>query len=144
MTAVPQRAFAGAQPVATAAVAVNRQQIDSAQITRRASVGPTRESVLGAKFATANRVTAPPAAVMNRQVIAKTTPPPPPVPFAKQQQALAANPGRPLARQDLQKLRPAATAEVARPMVKQNICGPSLAKSDTARCLRLSLDIGPI
>jgi hypothetical protein len=118
VTAVPQRAFAGAQPVARAAVAVNRQQIDAASLTTRAAVAPTRESVLGAKFATANRVTAPPAAVMNRQVIAKTTPPPPPVPFAKQQQAMAAHPGQPLARQDLQKLRPAA-AEVARPMVKQ-------------------------
>jgi len=115
---VPQRAFAGAQPVAHAAVAVNAQQIASASVNARVAVTPTRESVLGAKASTAGHVTAPPAAVMNRQVIAKRTPPPPPVPFAKQQQALAAHPGQPVGRQELQSLRPAGTA-AARPMVKQ-------------------------
>ncbi len=118
VTAVPQRAFAGAQPVARAAVAVNAQQIASAPVTVRAAVAPTRESVLGAKAATANHVTAPPPAVVNRQVIAKTAPPPPPVPFAKQQQALAEHPGQPLARSEVRSLRPAA-AEAAHPMVKQ-------------------------
>ncbi len=118
VTAVPQRAFAGAQPVARAAVAVNAQQIAAAPVSARVAVAPTRESVLGAKAATANRVTAPPAAVMNRQVIAKTAPPPPPVPFAKQQRALEAHPGQPLARSEVRSLRPAAT-EAAHPMVKQ-------------------------
>ncbi len=116
--AVPQRAFAGAQPVGRAAVTVSARDIAAAPVSARAAVAPTRESVLGAKFATANRVTAPPAAVMNRQVIAKTPPPPPPVPFAKQQQALAAHPGQPLAKSEVRSLRPAAT-EAARPMVKQ-------------------------
>jgi hypothetical protein len=115
---VPQRAFASAQPVARTAVAVNARQIAAAPLTTRAAVAPTRESVLGAKAATANHVTAPPPAVMNRQVIAKTTPPPPPVPFAKQQQALAAHPGQPLAKREVQTLRPAATAAAPQPMVK--------------------------
>jgi hypothetical protein len=115
---VPQGAFAGAQPVAHAAVAVNAQQIASASVNARVAVTPTRESVLGAKASSAGHVTAPPAAVMNRQVIAKRTPPPAPVPFAKQQQALAAHPGQPVGRQELQTLRPASTA-AARPMVKQ-------------------------
>lgn len=119
VTAVPQRAFAGAQPVARASVAVSRQQIEAAPVTARAAVAPTRESVLGAKAATANRVSAPPAAVMNRQVVAKATPPPPPVPFARQQQALAAHPGQPLAHQEVQNLRPAATAAAPHPMVRQ-------------------------
>lgn len=118
VTAVPQRAFAGAQPVARNVVAVNAREIAAAPVSARVAVVPTRESVLGARAATANRVAAPPAAVMNRQVIAKTPPPPPPVPFAKQQQALAAHPGQPLARQDLQRLRPAA-AEAPHPMVRQ-------------------------
>ena len=113
---VPQHAFASAQPVAHAAVAVNAQQIASAPVSARVAVVPTQQSVLGAKASTANRVTAPPAAVMNRQVIAKRTPPPPPVPFAKQQQALAAHPGQPLATQEMQTLRPAAAVH---PMVKQ-------------------------
>src|SRR6267378_8275638 len=115
VTVVPQRAFASAQPVARAAVAVNAKQIAAAPLTARAAVAPTRESVLGVKAATANHVTAPPPAVMNRPVIAKTTPPPPPVPFAKQQQALAAHPGQPLAKHEVQTLRPAAAAQ---PMVK--------------------------
>ena len=118
VTVVPQRAFASAQPVARAAVAVNAREIAAAPVSARVAVAPTRESVLGAKAATANHVTAPPAAVMNRQVIAKRTPPPPPVPFAKQQQALAAHPGEPLAKHEVQSLRPAAAA-AAHPMVKQ-------------------------
>ena len=76
MTAVPQRAFAGAQPVARTAVVVNAREIAAAPVSTRVAVNPTREAVLGARASTANRVTAPPAAVMNRQVIAKKAPPP--------------------------------------------------------------------
>ena len=97
---------------------VNAQQIAAAPVSARVAVAPTRESVLGAKAATAGHVAAPPAAVASRQVVAKKTPPPPPVPFAKQQQALAAHPGQPLARSEVQSLRPANTA-AAQPMVKQ-------------------------
>ncbi len=114
---VPQRAFAGAQPVARAAVSVNAQQIASASISARVAVVPTRESVLGAKASTAGHVSAPPAAIQNRQVIAKRTPPPPPVPFARQQQALAAHPGQPIAPREMQSMRP--TGAATRPMVKQ-------------------------
>jgi hypothetical protein len=115
---VPQHAFVSAQPVAKVRVAVSAQQIAAAPMSARVAVAPTRESVLGAKSATAGRVAAPPAAVASRQVIAKRTPPPPPVAFAKQQQALAAHPGQPLARSEVQTLRPAASA-AARPTVKQ-------------------------
>ena len=114
---VPQRTFASAQPVARAAVAVNAQQIASVSVNARVAVAPTHLSVLGANASTANHVTAPPAAVMSRQVIAKQTPPPPPVPFAKQQQALAAHPGQPLPKVELQSLRPTGTAAV-QPAVK--------------------------
>jgi hypothetical protein len=113
---VPQRAFASAQPVAHVAVAINAQQLASAPVSARVAVVPTQQAVLGAKASTAGHVTAPPAAVMNRQVIAKKMPPPPPVPFAKQQQALAAHPGQPVAPRELQSLRP--TGAAARPMVK--------------------------
>ena len=118
VTVVPQRAFAGAQPVARAAVAVNAQQIASASISARVAVAPTQQAVLGAKASTSGHVAAPPAAVMNRQVVAKKTPPPPPVPFAKQQQALAAHPGQPVAAREMQSLRPTGAA-APRPMVKQ-------------------------
>ena len=117
VTAVPQRAFASAQPVAKAAVAVSTQQIAAAPVSARVAVAPTQQAVLGAKAGSANHVTAPPAAVANRQVIAKATPPPPPVPFAQRQQAMAAHPGVPLAKHEVQSLRPATTAAL-HPMVK--------------------------
>ncbi len=129
VTVVPQRTFAGAQPVARAAVAVNPQQIARASISARVAVAPTQQSVLGAKASTANHVTAPPAAVMNRQVVAKRTPPPPPVPFAKQQQALAAHPGQPLAKHEIQNLSPPPAA-AAHPMVK--VAPPGKAATPTA------------
>ncbi len=115
---VPQHAFTSAQPVAKASVAVSAREIAAAPMNARVAVAPTRESVFGGKAATAGRVAAPPAAVANRQVVAKKTPPPPPVPFAKQQQALAAHPGQPLARTEVQTLRPAVSAAAAHPMVK--------------------------
>jgi hypothetical protein len=115
---VPQHAFTSAQPVAKVAVSVSAQQIAAAPMSARVAVVPTHESVLGSRAATVGHVAAPPAAIANRQVVAKKTPPPPPVAFAKQQQALAAHPGQPLARSEVQTLRPAATA-ATRPMVKQ-------------------------
>jgi hypothetical protein len=117
VTAVPQRTFVSAQPVNRARVSVNARDISSAPMTTRVAVAPTRESVLGGRANTANRVTAPPPAVRNRTVIAKHTPPPPPVPFARQQQALAQHPGQPLARHEVQNLRPAGEPQ-AHPMVK--------------------------
>ncbi len=114
VTAVPQNAFASAQPVAKAAVKVTPQQIASAPMVTHAAVVPTRQAVLGAHAATAGHAPAPPAAVMSRPVVAKKTPPPPPVPFAAKQQALAAHPGQPVPKQQLASLRPAA----ARPAVK--------------------------
>src|SRR5580704_17258030 len=59
---VPQRAFVSAQPVAKVAVTVSAREIASAPMSARVAVAPTRESVLGAKAATAGRVAAPPAA----------------------------------------------------------------------------------
>jgi len=117
---VPQHAFTSAQPVAKVAVSMNAQQIAAAPMSARVAVAPTHESVLGARAASVGHVAAPPAAIVNRQVVAKKTPPPPPVAFAKQQQALAAHPGQPLVRSEVQTLRPAAAAAAAaRPMVKQ-------------------------
>jgi hypothetical protein len=118
VTAVPQRTFVSAQPVARAAVAVNAREIATVPVSSTATVAPSRESVLGPSANSPRRNPAPPAAVASRQVIAKATPPPPPVPFARQQQALAAHPGQPLARHEAQTLRPENAPE-AQPMVKQ-------------------------
>ncbi len=116
VTAVPQNIMASAQPVARAAVKVTPQQVAAAPMTAHVAVAPTKAAVLGAKAESAGHVSAPPAAVANRQVVAKKTPPPPPVSFAKRQQALAAHPGQPVAKKEMASLRPAAAA--ARPAVK--------------------------
>ncbi|HEV2399868.1 MAG TPA: DUF6600 domain-containing protein [Candidatus Sulfotelmatobacter sp.] len=110
VTAMPQHAFASAQPVARNAVQVNPRQFRDAPVVSRAAVRPAPQAVLGAHANTAGHVAAPPAAVANRQVIAKTAPPPPPPSFAARQQVLAQHPGQPIPRQELHKLAPVAAA----------------------------------
>ena len=116
VTAVPQQAFASAQPVARSAVAVNARQFSNAPVSARAAVPPARQSVMGARANTANRVSAPPAAIASRQVVAKATPPPPPPSFAQKQQVLAQHPGQPVAPQQMQQMRPQTAAA---PRVRQ-------------------------
>jgi len=96
VTAVPQSAFVGARPVNTAAVAVPANAMARAQVVGTAApVAPERASVLG-RAAPMGRVAAPPAQMADRAVVARNAPPPPPVSFAAKQQALQANPGRPI------------------------------------------------
>ena len=115
--AVQQAAFASARPVQSAAIVVRPEEIRSASIVATAAVVPTRASVsLAAKPGA--RVLQPPAALQSRAVIAKRTPPPPPVPFAKRQEALATNGGRPLDTTQLQQIRKTEPPP-ARPLVRQ-------------------------
>ncbi len=130
VTAVSQRAFTNAQPVASAAVKVDARQIASAPVNSRAAFVPTKSSVLGTSAAPGARIAQPPAAVVSRTVVAKTPPPPPPVSFEKQQQSLAAHPGRPLARTEVQNLRPA-NVPAAQPLVRQAPPGkPAIANTN--------------
>jgi hypothetical protein len=121
VVAVPQRAFASAQPVSRAAVAVNPREVAGASMNARAAVAPTASSVLGVHADTANRVKAPPAAVASRPVVAKAQVPPPPPPFAARQRVLAEHPGQPIPRQEMQRFRPANNvgAGAAPPPVRQ-------------------------
>src|SRR5260370_13050901 len=82
VTAVPQRAFAGAQPVAKAAVAVDSEQLRAAPVSARGTLAPPRQAVLGAKASIANRVTAPPPPGADRQAIDDAAPAPPPSPLS--------------------------------------------------------------
>jgi Family of unknown function (DUF6600) len=116
VTAVPERAFASAQPVARNAVRVNAREVASGPVNVRATVPPARDAVLGVHANTANRVAAPPKAVAARTVIAKATPPPTPASFAARQQVLQAHPGQSVDRTEMRKLRPASAAT---PQVKQ-------------------------
>jgi hypothetical protein len=114
VTAVSATAFTSSRSVATAAVAVNQSQIASATVVTRAAVAPTQNSVLGSSESKPGRAV--PPGLANRPVVAKTTPPPPPVSFERQQVALAAHPGQPLAHNEVETLRP---ADVQHPLVKQ-------------------------
>ncbi len=124
VTAVPQQTFVSAQPVGRAAVHVDAKQVASMQVMSRAAVAPTNNSVLGARANTANQARKPPAAVMQRAIVAKQTPPPAAPTFAARQQALAAHPGQPIARKEMQQMRPASNAAAApRPQIKQAPAG---------------------
>jgi hypothetical protein len=126
VTAVPQQAFAGGQSVARASVPVNREQLAAASVGARVSVAPSRTAVMGVHAQAAVRVAAPPAAVLNRPAIAKVAPPPAPVPFAVKQQAMEAHPGQPLARQEMQRIRPANSP--TQPMVRQVPASANVAR----------------
>jgi FecR protein len=96
VTAVPHDAFVNARPVAASMVKVDQKQIESAPVVHNVPVQPSHASVLGAgRPATVK----PPAAVVNRQVVATRQPTPPRAPL-EQRQAAAPNvrtetPGQP-------------------------------------------------
>ena len=112
VVAVPQQAFASAQSVQRARVQVTPAQLQQVRVVGTAApVVPVRASVLAT---TSNaRVATPPANIVNRPVVAKLAPPPAPVSFAAKQSLLQANPGRPVAPQQLQTLRQQAPANAA-------------------------------
>jgi TonB family protein len=124
VTAVPKATFVSAQPVAAAAVKVAPSAITAAPTVHSAQVAPVRASVMGANKASSVSATStaaasapppkPPPAVVARPVVAKVTPPPPPVAFAQKQQALQANPGKPLDAKAEQTLRAATPPPVVR------------------------------
>ena len=118
VTAVPQRGFAGGQPVSRIAVRVDRRELETASVSSRVAVAPSQTAVLGVHDNRSQHAVAPPRAVFNREVIAKTVPPPAPVSFADKQHDLAAHPGQPVARQEMQRLRPSNVPQ-GQPLVRQ-------------------------
>jgi hypothetical protein len=108
------QAFTSAQSVSRNSVTFDAREVASAPVVATTpAVAPSRQAVLGSgATATAH----PPAALQTRAVVAKTTPPPPPPTFAKQQEAIQANGGRPLAMSQTRQLQPE-TAQ-ARPNIK--------------------------
>jgi hypothetical protein len=104
VTATSHEAFTSAQPVAKNMVKVDAREVASAPVNATApAVVPQQKSVLGAGAAAAVK---PPTSFQNRAVVAKNTPPPPPPSFAKQQEAIHANGGKPLAVSQLHQLGP--------------------------------------
>ena len=132
--AVPAAAFAQSHSVAKAAIPVSKEAIAKAPVTPVAAVAPVQTSVHGG----APRGRRPPAEAQARPVVAKAPPPPAPVPFAAQQRALAANPGKPLDAAALATVKPAApapapavkvvtppTQPAAAPPPKQQVAAPA-------------------
>lgn len=117
ISAVPEEAFRGAQPVDRVAVRVSDRDLGDAGILPRAKVAPTRSSVLGA-FETREGAHVPPQKIVERPVFARTTPAAAPVPFEEQAAALAAHPGEPLRRIEAETLR-SANAQSAHSMIRQ-------------------------
>src|SRR5262249_23515575 len=95
VTATSQATFTSAQNVHNNMIRVNERDINAAPIAPTGpAVVPQQRSVLGAGAEARVR---PNANFSTRPVGARTAPPPAPVPFARQQQAIQANGGRPIA-----------------------------------------------
>jgi hypothetical protein len=98
--------FTSAQPVARNFVKVDARVVVSAPVVAAApAVVPTRQAVLGAGAVARVR---PPAAIQARAIVAKTAPPPPPPSFDREQAAIKANAGRPIAVAQMRQIQPPA------------------------------------
>ncbi|HXL21696.1 MAG TPA: DUF6600 domain-containing protein [Candidatus Dormibacteraeota bacterium] len=131
VTATSGQAFTSAQPVGRNMVKVDAREVASASVVATTpEVAPQQRSVLGSGAAARVR---PPAAIQQRTVVAKAAPPPPPAPFVKQQQAIQANGGHPIAVSENRQLAVASAnvqqqqhpsvrvAPPARPATPQNV-----------------------
>ncbi|HWZ97358.1 MAG TPA: DUF6600 domain-containing protein [Candidatus Dormibacteraeota bacterium] len=114
VTATSQASFTSAQPVGRNMMRVDERELTAAPVAPTGpAVVPQQRSVLGAGATTNARPTGA-ASFSSRAVVAKTTPPPAPVPFVKQQQAIQANGGRPIAISQQRELQ----TETARPNIR--------------------------
>jgi hypothetical protein len=126
VTATSGTVFTSAQPVGRNIVRVDQREVERATVVATTpTVAPQQRSVLGAGAAARVR---PPAAVVQRTVVAKTAPPPARPSFNRQSEMIRANGGRPIsvkeerqvAAQSSQETRPAVrVAPPARPGVPQ-------------------------
>jgi hypothetical protein len=120
VTATSHQAFTSAQPVGRNMVKVDAREVASAPVAPMTpAVAPQQHSVLGSGAAASVK---PPAASFNRQVVAKNTPPPAPVSFAKQQQVIQANGGRPVG---VTQMRQTQTENVQAPRPNIKIAPPA-------------------
>jgi hypothetical protein len=114
VTATSQANFTSAQPVGRNMIRVDAREVTSGPVAPTGpAIVPQQRSVLGAGASTSVRPTGN-AAFNTRPVVAKTPPPPPPVPFARQQQAIQANGGRPIGVSEERKLQ----TQTARPNIR--------------------------
>src|SRR5215468_128447 len=104
VTATSNATFTSAQSVHNNMIRVNEREVTAAPVAPTGpAVVPQQRSVLGAGAEARVR---PNVAFSSRAVVAKTAPPPAPVPFTRQQQAIQANGGRPIAISQERELQP--------------------------------------
>jgi len=108
VTSVPQDAFSRGRRVSETGRHLSPDQLRSMQVIGHPGIAPQRESVFGGRSRASIQ---PPAQVFNRRVVARTAPPAAAVPFARQQQALTRNPGRPLPVNEISQMRQLAPAQ---------------------------------
>lgn len=95
VVAVPQGAFTSARPVQQVAIRMQPNQIAAIRTGQVAPrVAPQQASVLGR--AAGGNAPRPPAAVLQRPIVARTAPPAAPPSFQQRQAILAKNPGQPV------------------------------------------------
>ncbi len=93
VTAVPRTVLTNSQPVDRAAVRIEAHEMRGIATRSAPDVAPSKASVLGMRRGAS---TLPPAGMARQRVFVKTAPPKRPIPFSAKQEALAAQPGRPL------------------------------------------------
>jgi hypothetical protein len=105
VTSVPQNIFTSGQRVGGHAVQLPPGVLAGAAVAAAApAIAPIRQSVLGP--GEGRGVVRPPAALLQRPVVARTAPPRAPAPFDRQLAAIQAKGGRPLARTEIAQLQP--------------------------------------
>jgi len=117
VTVVSHETFVGSRPVNRSVIVVPRDRLDQARVVGFAArVSPTQQSVLGQPTVVEAR--RPPERVRTREVIFRRQPAAAPVPFAAREQALRANPGRPLDNATIRTLRTNTPNVNPRPFVR--------------------------
>lgn len=111
VTATSGATFVSGQNVSRNVVRVDQREIVNTRVVAGApAIAPTRQAFIGAGRPAAVR---PPATVVTRTVVAKAPPPPAPVSVERQEAAIKANAGRPIARAQYRQLAPPAAQAAA-------------------------------
>jgi hypothetical protein len=115
VTVVSHDAFVNARPVAQNVMRVDPKEIAAAPVSHVVAAEPLRTSVVGAGRPVTKT---PPAAVLNRPVVAVRTPPPPPHPIEQRQAQAGGHLNQQLLVRPMAAARPAPAAQPSQPGFK--------------------------
>lgn len=117
VTATSRETFVSAGAVHNNMIRVSQKEVASATVAPMTpTVAPQQRSVIGAGAEARVR---PPSPVLSRPVVARTAPPPAPVAFAKQQEIVRENGGRPPAISEMRRVQQQQeNAQVERPNIR--------------------------